>query len=124
MENGEIKSDIAAKRLFGKEPAFSRMVNQYCFDNQKEVIFDDNSERDTRSLELRLSNKEKMTLQETCQRCKEWIQMQERSKTGGMRIGKDEGIRQGIQMILLNNSKEKITDLLNLSMNDLEKILE
>ncbi|MEY8380293.1 hypothetical protein [Ileibacterium valens] len=66
MENGEIKSDIAAKRLFEKEPAFSRMVNQYCFDNQKEVIFDDNSERDTRSLELRLSNKEKMTLQATC----------------------------------------------------------
>ncbi len=50
--------------------------------------------------------------------------MQERSKAEGIRIGKKERIRQVIQMILLNNSKEKITDLLNLSMNDLEKILE
>ncbi|WP_304684246.1 hypothetical protein [Ileibacterium valens] len=56
--------------------------------------------------------------------CEAWDQMQERSKAEGIRIGKKERIRQVIQMILLNNSKEKITDLLNLSMNDLEKILE
>ncbi len=69
MENVEIKPDIAAKRLLEIEPTFFRMVNQYCFDNPKQVTFDENSERDTRGLELRLSKKRKNDSAGNVSRC-------------------------------------------------------